>query len=333
MLMKKSTKDRFKVVCYMDKCDWRIRAKKHNTTDSFQVVKLSEKHTFSNTQLHPHHRQANKKVLGHFLKGILVYSTDNTGILKESFLRLPIYCYNLEKKNLGAVSHIKTSDENKFEYFFMAIVCTVRAFQRCLHPIIIINGAHLKGKYFCTMFLTVGMDGNNQILPIAFGVGKIESGELWIWFLSRLKECIGDMPYSHIISDRANSIEIPIQTLLSPFVDEYENKDWQAIENIDFVLGGYKSILREILSGLHRALNDDFQTWLDTIDNERWTRSCFLVVRYNIMTSNSVESINALSRDVKKLSISMLIDFFRATMQQWWCQRCNVGVESKKDVT
>nr|KAJ0210178.1 hypothetical protein LSAT_V11C400189950 [Lactuca sativa] len=44
------------------------------------------------------------------------------------------------------------------------------------------------------------------------------------------------------------------------------------------------------------------------------------------MTSNSVESVNALSRDERKLSITMLIDFFRATMQQWWCQRRNVGV-------
>nr|KAJ0189399.1 hypothetical protein LSAT_V11C800400880 [Lactuca sativa] len=49
------------------------------------------------------------------------------------------------------------------------------------------------------------------------------------------------------------------------------------------------------------------------------------MVRYNIMTSNSLESFNALSRDSRKLSITMLIDFFRATMQQCWCQWRNVG--------
>ncbi|KAL7585573.1 hypothetical protein Lser_V15G44395 [Lactuca serriola] len=48
------------------------------------------------------------------------------------------------------------------------------------------------------------------------------------------------------------------------------------------------------------------------------------------MTSNSVKFINALSRDAWKLPITLLIDFFRATMQQWWCQ---FGAESKKDVT
>nr|KAJ0216785.1 hypothetical protein LSAT_V11C300105260 [Lactuca sativa] len=185
----------------------------------------------------------------------------------------------------------------------MAIGYTVRAFQRCLCHIIIIHGVHLKGKYLGTMFLAVGMDGNNQIPLIAYGVGKTESGESCIWFLSRLKQCIGDMPYLAIISDRANSIEMTIQaTLLSPFVDEYEKKDRQARENIDFVLGGCKGIPR---------------TWLNKIDNERWTRLCLPMVRYNIMTSNSVESVNALSRDVRKLLITMLIAFFRETTKQW----------------
>nr|KAJ0189800.1 hypothetical protein LSAT_V11C800437630 [Lactuca sativa] len=89
----------------------------------------------------------------------------------------------------------------------------VRAFQRYLRPIIIIHGAHLKGEYLDTMFLVVGMDGNNQILPIAFGVGKTESEESWIWFLSRLQECIGDMPSLAIISNRLNSIELAIQAV------------------------------------------------------------------------------------------------------------------------
>nr|KAJ0193078.1 hypothetical protein LSAT_V11C800406530 [Lactuca sativa] len=201
----------------MDNCDWWIRATKHSTTDTCQVVKLSEKQTCSHTQL------PNENVLCHFLKGILVDSTDSMlwrkqiqrtlnnrlcvhisywkawnpkmydlnllrGTHEEGFQRQLLYCCNLEKKNLGAVTHIKMSDDNKFEYFFIAIGCAVRALQICLRPIIIIDGTHLKGKYLGTIFLVVGMDGNNQILPIAFGVGKTESGESWIWFLSRLKE-------------------------------------------------------------------------------------------------------------------------------------------------
>nr|KAJ0219645.1 hypothetical protein LSAT_V11C300138910 [Lactuca sativa] len=92
-----------------------------------------------------------------------------------------------------------------------------------------------------------------------------------------------------------------------------------------FCFGRLQRHTEKSLSRLHHALNYDCQTWLDRIGNERWTRSCFHVVRYNIITSNSADFVNALSRDASKLPIIILIDFFSATMQQWWCHRCNVG--------
>nr|KAJ0213752.1 hypothetical protein LSAT_V11C400191570 [Lactuca sativa] len=89
----------------------------------------------------------------------------------------------------------------------------IKAFQRCLLPIIFIDGSHLKTKYLGTMFLAIGLDGTNQILPIAFGVGRTKHGESWIWFLSRLKECIGGMPSLAFISYRPNSNEITIKSV------------------------------------------------------------------------------------------------------------------------
>lgn len=50
--------------------------------------------------------------------------------------------------------------------------------------------------------VVVGMDGSNQILPIATGVAQGESAESWTWFMTKLKECIGDVPNLAIISDR-----------------------------------------------------------------------------------------------------------------------------------
>ncbi|KAF5792109.1 putative MULE transposase domain-containing protein [Helianthus annuus] len=63
------------------------------------------------------------------------------------------------------------------------------------------------------MFLAVGMDGNNQILPIGYGIGKSEDGESWTWFLSKLKECIGEHPDLVIISDRAASIQLAVRVV------------------------------------------------------------------------------------------------------------------------
>ena len=55
----------------------------------------------------------------------------------------------------------------------------IRSFHEGLRPLLIMDGAHLKGNYAGTMFLAVGMDANNQICPIAMGVGKLESGLTW----------------------------------------------------------------------------------------------------------------------------------------------------------
>nr|GFB61449.1 hypothetical protein [Tanacetum cinerariifolium] len=51
----------------------------------------------------------------------------------------------------------------------------IRTFVSHIRPLIIIDGAHLKGEFFSTMYLAVAMDGNNQIPLLANGVGKSET--------------------------------------------------------------------------------------------------------------------------------------------------------------
>ena len=46
----------------------------------------------------------------------------------------------------------------------------IRTFVNHTRPVIIIDGAHLKGAYLGTNLMAVAMDGNNDILPLAYGV-------------------------------------------------------------------------------------------------------------------------------------------------------------------
>ncbi|GJY67989.1 probable purine permease 11 [Tanacetum coccineum] len=82
---------------------------------------------------------------------------------QESFSELPLYCHNLKLKNQGTITHIETDDEDRFEIFFLAIGAVIRTFVLHMRPLIIIDGAHLKGEFLGTMYLAVAMDGNNQI--------------------------------------------------------------------------------------------------------------------------------------------------------------------------
>ncbi|XP_074282664.1 uncharacterized protein LOC141607204 [Silene latifolia] len=58
-------------------------------------------------------------------------------------------------------------------------------------PIIGVDGCHLKGAYPGLCLVVVGMDGNNNIYPVAWAVVKIENGETWCWFLRLLMEDLG----------------------------------------------------------------------------------------------------------------------------------------------
>ncbi|GJU12749.1 hypothetical protein Tco_1135145 [Tanacetum coccineum] len=94
----------------------------------------------------------------------------------ESFEMLPYYCYNLERKNQGSVTRIKTDHKRVFEMLFIALGASIRTFLNYLRPLLIIDATHLKGEYKGTNLVAVGMDGNNQIMLVAFGICKGETG-------------------------------------------------------------------------------------------------------------------------------------------------------------
>ncbi|GJS42903.1 transposase, MuDR, MULE transposase domain protein [Tanacetum coccineum] len=128
----------------------------------------------------------------------------------ESFEMLPYYLHNLERKNKGTVTRIKI-DEGVFEMLFIALGASIRKFVNHLRPLLIIDAAHLKGQYKGTNLVAVGMDGKNQIVPITFGICKGETGPCWSWWMSVLKECIGDNPNLLFISNKHASIALAVR--------------------------------------------------------------------------------------------------------------------------
>ena len=95
------------------------------------------------------------------------------------FQLLPFYFYMLEREYLGIVTKLKVNDENMLEYLFLALCLCINGFVSCCKPIIMINGTHLKEKFRGVMFVTVAMDGNEQIYPIAFGFGYGKNDRSW----------------------------------------------------------------------------------------------------------------------------------------------------------
>ncbi|XP_044468165.1 uncharacterized protein LOC123197816 [Mangifera indica] len=365
----KSDTKRWNIRCKAKNCQWYISASKSKVGEVFQIIKMNSTHTCSVDQKVSHQRQVGTGVLGQLIrskyvlidriyrpKEIIVDIADRykidisysqawrarnwalnslKGSPEESFMLLPDYCYNLQRSNPGTVTAIETDDAHRFKYFFMALGCSICAFRKYLRPVICIDAAFLKSQYLGHLFFAVGRDGNNQIYPIGFGVGKKEDHDTWCWFLRKIKECIHEIPELVIISDRHHAIysamvevfpnvhhEYCCHHLLCNMRAKYKQNSkvvgayWKAAKS--YTETNFKAMMQSL-----DTMNPQAGAYLREVGFERWSRAHFSEHRYNIMTTNIAESFNDFVKHARGLPITMLAEFIRGTLQRWFYERRN----------
>nr|GEU52279.1 transposase, MuDR, MULE transposase domain protein [Tanacetum cinerariifolium] len=156
-------------------------------------------------------------------------------------------------------------------------------------------------NHWRTNLVVVGIDGNNQIVPIAFGICKGETGPCWSWWMSVLKECIGDNPNSLFISDRHPDIALTkIKGLFRRLCKAYTPEEFAS----------NMSILQ--------AIQPDPYHKLCEVGPHRWSRAHCPQLHYNYVTLNSVESVNAVTILKRKKLVLMLAETYRSMVQEWY---------------
>ncbi|GJQ91782.1 transposase, MuDR, MULE transposase domain protein [Tanacetum coccineum] len=276
-LTDRSDPERCYLKCYnFAECDWYLRATLWDNTKKYYITYLNDVHTCSKTQTYPNHRNANKKVIGHLLTPKL---QDRSRVLRGKDIQLDI----LSEYKI----HISYQQAMKGKHYGIQ---QIRTFLNYLRPVLMIDAAHLKGLYKGTNLVAVAMDGNNQIVPIAFGICKGETGPCWSWWMSVLKECIGDHPNLLFISDRHAAITLAIEK--------------------EFPLAFHVVCCR------HLMMNLGLKNKKRKAGPQRWSRAHCPLVRYNYMTSNSVESVNACSVIYRKEPVLKLAETYRAMVQE-----------------
>jgi hypothetical protein len=68
---------------------------------------------------------------------------------------------------------------------FFSLGPCINAFQYC-RSLLCIDEIFLTGKYRLQMVTVIGVDGNNQLLSVAFAFVKSENTDSWYWFLKGL---------------------------------------------------------------------------------------------------------------------------------------------------
>ncbi|KAL2243865.1 UNVERIFIED_CONTAM: hypothetical protein Sindi_0504500 [Sesamum indicum] len=117
------------------------------------------------------------------------------GTWESSVQKLPKYLGALQKYNPGTIvewQH-KARDTSTgayvIGYVFWAFKPCIEGFQHCRN-LISVDGTHLYTKYKHKMLIAAAMDGNQQVLPLAFAVVDEESLLSWKWFLRQLSRHI-----------------------------------------------------------------------------------------------------------------------------------------------
>lgn len=257
---------------------------------------------------------------------------DLLGSAEESYAKLARYCHNLGTTNHGSTFFIETEGEKCFKYLFMALGQCIRGFTNAMRPVILVDGTTLKSKYRGTLIIATCQDPNIQIYPLAFGIVDSENDRSMSWFFTKLREVIGEVPHLAFVTDRGQSL---INAIAEVFPEAHHGYCMYHIQ------GNLKTRYRGqgIVSLFRRAAEaysvEECNKWLVEIGNksisawdyltkmgiEHWARSHFPTRRYNLMTSNNVESMNSLFKKDRELPILALIENIRTKLQQWFHDR------------
>ncbi|XP_011100188.2 uncharacterized protein LOC105178424 [Sesamum indicum] len=251
------------------------------------------------------------------------------GTWESSVQKLPKYLGALQKYNPGTIvewQH-KARDTSTgayvIGYVFWAFKPCIEGFQHCRN-LISVDETHLYTKYKHKMLIAAAMDGNQQVLPLAFAVVDEESLLSWKWFLRQLsRHIIRGRRGICLISDRHAGItravrECPdfvppngvhrycLRHVCSNFNSKYKNvvlKDlcWRA--GSEYQIRKFNRTMEEIKKQSLEA----FQ-WLDRIDKEKWTASHDGGWRCGILTTNMSECINGVLKGARRLPLTAIAE-------------------------
>ncbi|KAL5549173.1 hypothetical protein UlMin_004404 [Ulmus minor] len=319
----KSTKSLWVVQCVDPNCKWRLHESKTVPESNFFVIKkYVGVHSCSLLSRNTSHRQATYIVVGEqvasqFLgaqKGPAPKSVQSFG---RTHLKAKISYYKAWRGRKHAQSLIRGSPEESFyklpSYFYM--------------------------------LEKVNPDGNSKCYPIAWGIVDSENEDSWTWFLRRLREVIGDTDKLVFISDRAQSIKKAISIVYDRA--QHGARAWHVAQNVKSkfrcgdMMGTYWKAVDvytvEEFGGYMSEISQRYPRVAEYLEREvgfeKWSRCHFSGMRYNITTTNMVESLNSMLLEAKEYLYIALINVIQEKMSKWWNMRREMSMSLTSPLT
>ncbi|XP_051211647.1 uncharacterized protein [Lolium perenne] len=211
--------------------------------------------------------------------------------------------------------------------FFSFGVC-IESFRHC-RPVLCVDGTFLTGQYKGQILTAIEMDGNNQIVPLAFAFLESENTESWLWFFRQLKiSIVKDTPNVCILHDRHAGILKAVKTLKEPG----QEMPWIDIQRHWCMPPGGQFLHtiqeQEPYESLQEAVHPEpavevyffvYQTPGVHEPTERWSLLHDTHgARYGVMTTNLAESYNFVLRGNRALPLTAIVEgIFMGTVKYY----------------
>ncbi|KAL6542410.1 hypothetical protein OROMI_024012 [Orobanche minor] len=262
------------------------------------------------------------------------------GKYDASFQLLPGYLHMLAVMDHGTITDLDVGPDNRFRHLFVALGACRAGFGLCMRPMIVVDGTHLKGKNNGILFVAVTKDANEQIYPLAFGIGPIENHESWIWFLTRVRRAYGCTPNTLIVSDQHVSIEHAVSIVfpeathslcyyhLSGKIKRFGKSTVGLFQRAayTYMQNEYNKNMRVIQASKPAAYEK-----LMSVGPPKWARSMCPVRRYSFLTSNAAESFNKTLLWARRLPICSLVEAVRLVLENWFDDRRQKAARDRQE--
>ncbi|XP_077215852.1 uncharacterized protein LOC143850495 [Tasmannia lanceolata] len=257
------------------------------------------------------------------------------GNVEDSYRILPAFAVEIMGRNPGSYMRVfrhrnlRPRGDDKFALLFWTFSPCVHSF-RTLRHIVLVDGAHLRGKYLGILLIVIGVDGYNGLYPLAFRVVETENEDSWEWFLKLLKRYVlpEQMNVFTICSDRQKGLLQAVPTIFSNCYHSYcmrhltanfrsdfkdlllERLFWRAARTLR------ESVFIETIEKI-KAKNERAHKWISNIPKKNWANFYFKRDRYDVLTMNRSECFNTVLKDARKLLIASMVEHTRQHTTQF----------------
>ncbi|GJW05626.1 mutator type transposase [Tanacetum coccineum] len=235
------------------------------------------------------------------------------GDYTQQYKMLRDYVMELQETNPNTTVKIHVQSEANHEVptrvFKRIYVCLgplKAGFKVGMRDLLGLDGAFMKGLYPCQVLTAVGVDPNNGIYPLAYGLVENENTESWTWFLTQLGDDLELYRNSNFtfVSDRQKGI-IPAIANLFPnaehrycvkHIHENMKKRWNgnAYKELLWTAASTTTVpeFQKAMEKLKEFSKEAYE-WLNLIPPQHWSRSHFSVrAKSDVLLNNMCEVFN-----------------------------------------